>query len=177
MGTHSTSYLIGLFVGIFVGLLLVGILFKWVKKDRRGKCNYDERQMAIRGVGYKYAFFTGLIGEVAIMCVHDITDKYVSTSVLIFAVVIISIAVYAIYCIGKNGYVALNENPKRETVLFIVIGAINTVSAITSFMEELPVWTESFPSGVNSAGCAILMWVVAIGIWVRMGIDKKEVED
>ena len=49
---------------MIVGILLVFVIFAIVWKvsgSKSLKGDYDERQMLIRGIGYKYAFFTNLI--------------------------------------------------------------------------------------------------------------------
>lgn len=53
MNTMSIAYLAGGLVGILIGLVLVAILIRYVRTDKKIKAKYDERQELIRGRGFK----------------------------------------------------------------------------------------------------------------------------
>ena len=63
MDVHATGILFGMLTGIAVGALVSIIILKLTKKDGKLKCRYDERQNTARGKGFKYGFYTALIGN------------------------------------------------------------------------------------------------------------------
>ena len=58
----------GLAIGLFVGLIICVVIFKYWNKDGKIKTQYDEMQELVRGRAYKYAFWT-LVAFEAIMCI------------------------------------------------------------------------------------------------------------
>ena len=60
---NSPAYILGFFCGLLAVAVMMFLLRCVLKKKNVGLCSgeYDERQRAIQGLGYKYAFFTLLI--------------------------------------------------------------------------------------------------------------------
>ena len=59
--------LTGVAVGIFVGLIICAVLFRFANTNKKLKSEYDERQRAIRNLAYKYAFYTVMFYEVLML--------------------------------------------------------------------------------------------------------------
>ena len=49
---------IGIIIGIVLGLILIAVITKISNSDFRTTTKYDERQVIVRGNGYKYGFWT-----------------------------------------------------------------------------------------------------------------------
>ena len=73
VGKYSVSYIVGLAVGI---VLVFGILiFATIRfnSDKSMKTKYDERQQLVRGLAYKYSFWT-LVSLVMLYAFFDASD-------------------------------------------------------------------------------------------------------
>lgn len=127
---RSTAYnaglLLGMLAGVAVGILIVALSYKFAKIKKDSICEYDERQQLTRGKGFKYAYITVVIYNV-ILCIFTIADVIipVEQSVLIMVGILISVMVYAVYCIKRESYISLNENTNRVLLIFIILGGIN----------------------------------------------------
>ena len=91
----NTAYIIGVIAGVAVGLVLVFLLIRYFRTDKKIMPQYDERQELIRGRGFKYAFYTSLVYfgllTLTIFCLTEI----VQPGVLTFLGVCLSVLVYA----------------------------------------------------------------------------------
>lgn len=159
-------------VCVIIALLLI------TKKDGSIKCKFDERQEIVRGRAYKYAFFTMMISEALFIVLNEMADmeRYIASSLEMVIAICVGVAVYASYCIWHEGYFALNENPGRLLVVFIILGVMNVVLGGAAWQEG-----RCFENGVltiefSNAVCGVLsLWVSAMVAlkWIR---DRKEDE-
>ena len=125
MSSHEVGYLFGVAVGLVMGLLLVVALLKFSRRDGSLKCKYDERQELVRGRGFKYGFFTLLIYEWLNILFGGLLEGIVIREVIIFFGMALSVMVYVSYAILKDGYIALNENPQRIGITFLILAVGN----------------------------------------------------
>lgn len=124
----SIEYLLGILCGVTLGLILIWVLLKWTKKDGSSKCRYDERQQIVRGQAFKAAFFTLIFCDALYALEDAIVEKqFLYGADAMGMCIIISVVVYACYCIWNEGYFALNENRKRVLVAFALIALMNFV--------------------------------------------------
>ena len=131
---NSIPYMIGFLCGIAVVALVV-LLIRFVFKKKNGVLcgEYDERQRAVQGRGYKYAYFTLMIAVVA----GGLFDAWTGIrwiGLFPFAVLCLwlSLCVFVTYCISKDAYVALQAKRK---VLILVFAASALVNLGIALME------------------------------------------
>ena len=124
--------------GIIIVAIVIGIIRRVLKKKTDVFSNeYDERQKAIQGVGYKIAYMTtmGLIalGGIASMWVEEFP-----LSMLEFAITVIwiSICVFVTYCIMKDAYLSFRARRKTLLAAWLVIGVANIVIGLTVGISE-----------------------------------------
>lgn len=112
---------LGICCGMIIGLVLVALLFKRKVLDM----TFDERQDGVRGMAYKYAFFTLMIAA----WIYGITDlilgRWCDVLVGISLCVGVSIAVFAVICIVKDAYLGLKERPRAVMTLFTLVTVFN----------------------------------------------------
>ncbi|WP_185259304.1 hypothetical protein [Anaerocolumna chitinilytica] len=118
----------GLFAGFIVGLVVVAIFLRFTKTDGDSKCKYDERQSNIRGKAYKLSFFTLMIYNVLYGFVDMTVEKPLLDTISAMVIgICLSITVNIVYCIWKDAYFSLNENPRKVLIGFGFIGIFNLV--------------------------------------------------
>ena len=111
--------LAGVAAGLGTGIILCVVLFRYGNKDKKIKTSYDERQEAIRGVAFKYAFYTILVYEMILMAagVAGITFPF-PEYVVNFLGIMLGCTVLGVYCIWKDVFWGLNNNRKRYYVIY-----------------------------------------------------------
>lgn len=174
----SKPWLLGaIIIGLAVGIVLVAMILKFVKTDASDKAKYDERQLRVRGDGFKYGFFTGLIYNTALCLAHiaEITLP-VAEEVLLFLGIIVSILVYAIYCIRKEAYVSLNESAFRFKMIFTVLGVINLGMGIMSLVHGKMIENGIITFQSLNLLCGIFLLVIALVLHIQNKIAERNEE-
>ena len=168
MAEYNIGLLVGMLVGVAVGLVVVALCFKYVKIRKGSNFEYDERQQLARGNGFKYAYVTSIVYN-GVLCLLTVTGipLPVEQSVLIMMGILLTVLVYAVYCIQHDAYVSLNENANRLMIVFTVLGGINTfigaMHVIHGTMIEDGILTFH---GINLF-CGVLLLIVAATLFVH----------
>ncbi|WP_308555219.1 hypothetical protein [uncultured Lactobacillus sp.] len=113
---------------IFIISLIIIFLSLFMNKD---KSRYDKRQQAIRNRGYKYAFFTMVIINLALLYMVDIFNFKIESIFLLLAPVFISVYVFSGYSFFNEAYIAYNE--KHLIITSIILFLASIVYSIFSF--------------------------------------------
>ena len=163
---------IGLALGIIVGLIICVLLAKFGNKDGAVKSKYDERQEAVRGKAYRYAFYSVMIYE-ALMLVLEIGQITLPlpSYILHFAGIIVGCIVLAGYCIWKDVYWGLNNNRKRYAIIFLVCAALNAIPVVFTILGK-----TAFDAAWLNALVLIMLAIVGIELLIKEGIDRREAE-
>ena len=128
---NSTSYMIGFSCGLLIALIIVAVL-RIQRKNKNG-CEYDERQEAIRGIGFKYAYFTAL-GVMILGGIAEVIAGAAWCSQFTFAILALwaSICVFTTYCVVKDAYFTLRSKRGLLIVIFQAASVINIIFGIDS---------------------------------------------
>lgn len=169
---------IAFFTGFVVGLFLVFLVgYLWKKAGKNDLCKYDERQELQRGRAFKYGFFTLLVYELltgALYC--DEWPKWCDALTFQCIGIGIALLVFVSYCIWKDAYMSLTEQPKKVGTLLagaillnLAAGGMNV--AIKGFYEN---------GRLNIAAVNLILGVVliitAVEFLLKIRLDKKEME-
>ena len=157
----NVAYVLGILCGVLAGLILMAVLLKWMKKDGSSRCRYDERQELVRGRGFKYGFFTMCICNLIYALIAVVFEKPIINicTALIF-IIIIGVIVYAVYAVWNDGYLALNENPKRVLIGFTLIGIWNIALFIISFKHGTVIEDHELQPSALNLFSGILLFIV-----------------
>lgn len=177
---NSVSYILGFLCGLAVVAIAVLLLrFVFKKKSWVLGGEYDERQRAIQGRGYKYAYFTMMI-SIAAGGLFDAWTGVKWIELFPFAVLCLwlSLCVFVTYCISKDAYVTLQEKRKVLILVFVVSALLNLGIAL---MEIL------CGDGIISGGCLNLTSAnlftgaaslqIAIALCIRAVYDRVRGEE
>lgn len=128
---------------IMVGSYLVAFFICWIlavafrRKIYGNNLEYDERQERIRGLAYKWGFFTLLIGISVNAIVKEILNIEWATPIAEFSVLLgISIIIVTGICIFKDAYFAPFAKEKNIIWISFVIGLINLYSGIEQILTH-----------------------------------------
>lgn len=120
--------------GFIFGLMIVAIactIWRIVRREKRAE--YDERQEAIRGKGFKLAYFTAIIVLILGGCVEMLLDA-AWCGLFSFAMLALwlSVCVFATYCVVRDAYFTLRSKRSLLIVIAFAGSAINLFIGIRS---------------------------------------------
>lgn len=173
-----SAYMSGVIVGIIVGLVLIVFLLKWTKKDGNMRCQWDERQLLIRGNGFKYSFFTVIVllflYSMIGFEIKGFPMDYQATGIFI---ILVGVAVDVVYCIWKGAYFSLNENRRRVLIVFAFLGVFNLFLGIRHLIKG-DAFTDGILNGMNAnLFCGLLFVIVFAALFLRMVIPEKDCDE
>ena len=165
---YNEARMIGVAVGIAVGLLIVAFVLRFINRNKAMATEYDEMQKQIRGVGYRYAFFTVMIFE-AFLCILTLGMELPAEPYVIhFAAIFIGVTVQAAYCIWNDAYVGLNTNLGRYIVIMTIVSLFNLGVAFMSWRQgELVIGGKLQAQSINLL-CGLMFAVLGV-----VGLIKK----
>lgn len=170
-------------IGFCVGFVVVAILLNIIKSIRKKKNNgvvpteYDERQKAIRGVAYQYAFFTLLAYFLGNGFVCIFFGDWAGTFEMNFVGICISLIVFAGYAVCKDAYVALQSKLSYYTVLFFIVGLINIAIYVMNIFTEESGEDKFLYINLECGVTFVVIAIIALGkIMYDKQMAKKEFE-
>lgn len=123
----SSAYAVGFAVGIMLTAIACVVIRKLLKHKTKLFCNeYDERQKAIQGIGYKMAYMTTFVLVVLCAVLSETIDCFPFGMLdCMFICIWIPLCVFVTYCIIKDAYLSLRTSRKSLLVLWLAAGLLN----------------------------------------------------
>lgn len=115
----STTWVIGALCGIGIALLILLIR----KITGREGSKFDERQIAARGVAYKWGFFSMMICEAAYVLLLALEIRFADEMTGPILGIFVGVGVFGAVAAAKDAYTALDETP-RSRFLWPVLGVM-----------------------------------------------------
>ena len=165
---------------IILGLMILFLIAAWVfLRKKRCTEQYDERQMRIRARGYQVGFFTALILLFILALLLETSFLTVITPGLAaLAALVISVTVFAVYCINHDAFLAIRENGKSQLLLYSIVVLVEIANIIRHIViGEVMVdgrVSFNFGSAVVVGFCFLVMLITLI---VKIRKDKNETEE
>ena len=130
---NNNFYMLGFICGLLI-VLIAGIVLRILgKKKKINRAYYDERQEAVRGAGFKYAYFTAM----RVLILGGISEIMIDASwcgLFTFGMLALwlSICVFTTYCVIKDAYFSLRARRKALVIIFLAAGVINLCFGLES---------------------------------------------
>ena len=170
----SSSYLIGFLVGL-ASVALVGILLRALRKKRGSQPGkYDERQLAARGIAYRWAYFTLLLALLADVSLTTLFGPWAKTGVDILLCVFLSIGVFVVACVHWDAYFTLMEKPRWYQLLFAAVILCQIPNTIFHARAGDFVQDGLLTFDALSPACALLFLVILICTLVRTHRERED---
>lgn len=167
----SHGFLVALYIGVAVGILVVCLILKVTKSDGKMKCKFDERQARVRGEAYKISFITLMIYCFLYgMTVISVDKMFIDALSAMILGIVLAVSINVVYCVFKDAYFALNEKKNQLMVVFGVIGGLNILLGILSICEGTVVVDGVF----TYRGCNMLCGMLFVVIWVALFVKKLQ---
>ncbi len=173
-------YNLGVLAGIIVGLIVVALVKIIIfKKDIGKKDEYDERQELLRNRGFKYAYFSTLIGLGVVFLFKGVFDFNItlSYSFMISTVLFLSLGIYVVYCIMHDAYFSLTSNRTKFGIMMTVLSLFNLASGIIAIVNgHADIHSESL-AGIANLECGLVFLAAGLAMFIKNKMDKKEEEE
>lgn len=162
------------YVVAFGLMVVVAIMILIIRKKLGPECkNYDERQILIRGKGYRISFMTVLLlSFIYAGFFYGMTKDIISPQLVIFTIGFLGIMIYAVYCILNDAYLQVGQNPKKWIILMAFVIIANALAAFAGSDQGLTAQGLATGMAINSI-IAILFGVVLVVFLIKLGMDKR----
>ena len=168
---NATS--MGFIIGLMIAAIVLVAIFKYANKDGKVRTQYDERQKAVRGKAYKYAFHAEIFAQVVIMCLFmSGVELPIENYALLFVGIIFGCMVLATYCIWNDVYWGLNNDHKRYQIVFAVALVLNILPLIGGIKGGTLLENGKLGMPVLNIVVIIMMAVVYIELLIKKIKDK-----
>ena len=154
MSEHSMSYAMGVGVGVFIAVIIL-LLFK--KFSLMKKPEYDERQLYEQGRANTIAYRFSLAGMGLILFLYgfkdDIPNEVIPLAILL--VVVLSVMVFATYCIFHDAYFTTEEmKPNKKWILLWVFVIVTNLFSLIVNLQNGGLY---YDGRVNTAALSALV--------------------
>lgn len=164
-------------MGVVIGVVLCVILYAIAQKDNSLKQNYDERQELLRGRGATYGLYTMMFLNLALFLLETAgVCLPMSTGLALFFSVLIGGSVWAVYCIWKDAYFALNQKANVFIGVFLVMGVINLIIGIDAFLDGVAIQNNQLTLRSMNLFCAIMIIVICGALILKKVCKDREEE-
>lgn len=163
----SAPYLVGIFCGLLFGVLAYSIKRKISSKS----CEFDERQMACRGIAFQAGFFTMLLAGMVVALTS--WAGFLPGEALPWHVgaLLLGVGVFAVVAIRRDAYVGFQERPRK----FFFMGGVFVVALGGNALRLIG--TENPMQRVMRAldgEVAVLWLVIMLALALHLHRGKKE---
>lgn len=173
---HNLGLLCGMLFGVVCGLVVVMLLFKYMKVKKDGSnFEFDERQQVARGNGFKYGYITSVIYNGVLCLIATLGNPLpIDMSVLILGGILFSVLVYVVYCIRHDAYVSLNENANRVMIVFTILGGVNTLIGVMHIVEGTMIEDGMLTFRCMNLLCGIMLLAVVGVLFAHTKLQASE---
>lgn len=167
--------MIFIFSVVFVAILISIVMVKSYNTDNKFKTDYDERQEAIRGRGYKYASYTAwvLLGALACCKIGDV-NLHIDDALVAFSIMVISVLVQTVHAVMNDAYFGSNNDRRKYLIFSVVIAFINIAAFVARFIDGDVIVDGTLTWHSINGVCGLMFVVLGIALGIKNIINKKE---
>lgn len=170
----DTAANITLFASAFLIIFLIA--FCAIMLIRRGRINYDERQIIARGKAYKFGFVAMTLYFVASELVCIISKvEWASHETNLSIGICFSVVTFAIVCIIKDAYVGFNQKMSSILIPLIIIGLGNIALGIITLKKNHwnIIYNDQLYLPANLV-CGAAVFIVIIVALIKYSMENRE---
>ncbi len=159
-------------IGLIAGILIVAITVLIIKKKTNNNCQYDERQIAVRGKAFKAGFLTFIICQLAVYFIEVFKEEALMILVpgtVSMIVILLSLLVFIEVAIFKDAYFSPNKPFSKKWYALMLI--LTTAILLRGFTAD-DLWYKVF-----NLGAGAFMVIVLVSILIKKLISRKSEED
>ena len=160
-----------------IGIVICLIVYAIAQKDDSMKQNYDERQELLRGRGAKYGLYTMFFMNLALFLSEVAgVPLPMSTGLALFLSAIVGGGVYAVYCVLKDAYFALNQKANIFIFFFMITAVINLIIGGGAFLDGVAIQNNQLTLRSMNLFCGIMMLLICGALILKKLFKDREEE-
>lgn len=163
---------LGTTIGAILIFLVIFTIFLFMGRAKQTTNHYDERQMAVRGRGFKYSSMTMLISLFLYGSLYGFLENIISPQFIVFTIGFMGVVTYSIYCIINDAYLQVGQRPNKwiAVILLVILG--NLFSAFSSSDSMFTV--DGFATGAAlNVMIVVTFAVVLVTLLIKSALDKR----
>ena len=171
--TTGTFFALGIMVGVMAAAWFLS------RKAKQNENEYDEMQLKIRARGYQIGFYTALMLMLVLILLWELGWlTFVTPGLAVFAALILSVTVFAIYCILNDAFLSIRGKANRYFGIFGMIVALEGIVCVRDIArgKMLEDGKLTFGSGVPAL-MFICYLVILITLIVKTVQHRREAEE
>ncbi len=175
---ESLSYYAGFVAGLLVVIIACVVLKRLALNRGETPGEYDERQMAQRGIAFRRAYITLMVLILGNSIVTGVMERpWGKPGVEAFLLVLMSIVVFVINCIMKDAYFTVSQTPKRYLWIIGAVVACQIPATVLHAVEGTFVEDGLVTIDVLAPAVMVLFGIVLVTLLVKQRGDKAEDEE
>ena len=158
-------------------IILIYAIIRLSRKNgaRSAKGEYDERQMEIRGRGYKLCSILYMIELGFLMFSDGLEIDLPLTNGALYAIMFcLPIGFFSVYCIMNDAYIGVRNDINRFIVLAAVIVVMDLASTIVQINHGALVKDGKLTSACITPACGLLFLAILLSLLIRNCQIKAE---
>ena len=164
-------------IGAIIGTVFCVIVYAIAQKDNSMKQNYDERQELNRGRGAKYGIYTMFFLNMILFLTEAAGMRLpMSAGLALLISTIVGGCVFAVYCVWKEAYYALNQKTNVFTGILFVVGIINIVIGVKAFADGVAIQNNQFTLRSLNLFAGIMVLVICGSMLLKKACRDREEE-
>ena len=164
-------------ISFFAVIILLYVLIRAARKKGTvsAKGEYDERQLVIRGRGYKLAVVLYMIEFGFLMFSDGLEITLPLTNGALYAVMFfLPIGVFSVFCIMNDAYVGVRNDIRRFIILSAVIIVVDLVCTILRIADGTLIAEGKLTNAGITPACGLLFLAVLLALLIRSSQIKAE---
>ena len=175
---ESISYYAGFAVGLLVVMILCIALKRRALRSGKTPGEYDERQLAQRGIAFQRAYVTLLVLLLGNGILTGVLDRpWAQPGVETFLLALTSVAVFVVECVRRDAYFTVAQTPKRYLWIIGAVVACQIPATVLHAVEGTFVEEGLLTIDVLAPAVMVLFAIVLAVLLVKQRSDKAEDEE
>lgn len=175
---ESISYYAGFAVGLVIVMLVCVALKRRALHSGKMPGEYDERQMAQRGIAFQHAYITLLVLLLGNSILTGVLDRpWGQPGVEAFVLALASVAVFVVECVRRDAYFTVSQTPKRYLWIIGAVVACQIPATVLHAVEGTFVENGLLTIDVMAPAVMVLFGMVLVTLLVKQRGDKAEDEE
>ncbi len=175
---ESISYYAGFVVGLVIVMLVCVALKRRALHSGKTPGEYDERQMAQRGIAFQHAYITLLVLLLGNSILTGVLDRpWGQPGVEAFVLALASVAVFVVECVRRDAYFTVSQTPKRYLWIIGAVVACQIPATVLHAVEGTFVEDGLLTIDVLAPAVMVLFGMVLVTLLMKQRGDKAEDEE
>ena len=167
-------------VWVILMIAVICAIVWFIKKSSKVEKHFDEMQLQLRAKGYAAAYATAVVGMGAFMLLYETGQiGFIDPAVSLMAVLMASVAVFAVYCIRHEAFFSIGDKGNYYMVLCAIVVVLNGLSAVSAIMggKFLQDGRLSFSGGAANLLTGLTFLAVLIALLVKKLGRESEADE